>query len=149
MTTTPQHTSDVRQTVEAFLTGFRLKDVDAAMSTVSEHATTTVHPLRIADAGAQAIRDLLDGIVGAFPDLLITVKNVIELGQVVVAEFKIEGTQAADFLGAINQEKHLDLDTAWRFTVDGEKITGLDAYWCQNQLYRRLAVKRQDQVAIV
>ncbi|MFJ4026813.1 nuclear transport factor 2 family protein [Paenarthrobacter sp. NPDC089989] len=144
-----------RQTVDAFLNGFRLKDVEAALSTVSDDAKVTVYPLLVVDGTKSVVRSLLEDIVAAFPDLLVTVKNVIELerGRVIVAEFKIEGTQAADFLGAINQEKHLDLDVAWRFTLSGEEnnsqITGIDAYWCQNQLYRRLAVKRQDQVTIV
>lgn len=142
-TTTP------RQTVEAFLNGFRLKDVDAAMSTVASTANVTVFPLKVRNGSTDVVRTLLGDVVTAFPDLLITVKNVIEVGQVVVAEFKIEGTQAADFLDAINQEKHLDLDTAWRFTVEGDHIVGIDAYWCQNQLHRRLAVKRQDHVTIV
>ncbi|MFK0004761.1 nuclear transport factor 2 family protein [Paenarthrobacter sp. NPDC090522] len=144
-----------RQTVDAFLNGFRLKDVNAALSTVSDDAKVTVYPLLVVDGTKSVVRSLLEDIVAAFPDVLVTVKNVIELerGRVIVAEFKIEGTQAGDFLGAINQEKHLDLDTAWRFTLSGEennsRITGIDAYWCQNQLYRRLAVKRQDQVTIV
>lgn len=142
-----------RRTVEAFLTAFRLRDVEAAMTTVADDVTVTIHPLRVRDGGQDALRTLLTDIVAAFPDLRIGVQNVIEFGTGVgrgaVAEFKIEGTQAADFLDAINQEKHLDLDTAWRFTVDADLITGIEAYWCQNQLYRRLAVKRQDRVAIV
>jgi hypothetical protein len=32
--------------------------------------------------------------------------------------------------------------------VDGGAITQVTAYWCQQQLYRRLAVKRFDQIAI-
>lgn len=143
MTTSP------RQTVEAFLTGFRHQDVDAALSTVSADARVTVYPLQVVDGGKDVIGTLLQDIVRSFPDLLLKVRSVLDLGQVVVAEVKIEGTQAADFLGAVNQEKHLDVDSAWRFTVTGEEITGIDVYWCQNQLYRRLAVKRTDQVAIV
>ena len=65
-----------------------------------------------------------------------------------VAEVDIEGTQATDYAGAINQEKHLDIDQAWRFTVTGGEITGVTAYWCQQQLYRRLAVKRFDAISI-
>jgi limonene-1,2-epoxide hydrolase len=141
--------SSPRQTVEAFLTGFRHLDVDAALSTVAADARVTVYPLRVVDGGKDVIGTLLQDIVRTFPDLLLKVRSVLELGRVVVAEVKIEGTQAADFLGVVNQEKHLDIDTAWRFTVTGEQITGIDAYWCQNQLYRRLAVKRTDQVAIV
>ncbi|MBV6755009.1 nuclear transport factor 2 family protein [Rhodococcus opacus] len=143
MTTSP------RQTVEAFLTGFRHLDVDAALSTVSGDVQVTVYPLQVFDSGKDVIRKVLDDLVTSFPDLHLTVRSVLELGQVVVAEMKIEGTQAADYVGAINQEKHLDVDSAWRFTVTGEEITGIDVYWCQNQLYRRLAVKRTDQVTIV
>ncbi|MFE7417543.1 nuclear transport factor 2 family protein [Rhodococcus sp. NPDC057529] len=143
MTTSP------RQTVEAFIAGFRLQDVDAALSTVSDDVQVTVYPLQLSDSGKPVIRGVLEDIVVSFPDLHLTVRNVLELGRVVVVEMKIEGTQAADYLGAINQEKHLDVDSAWRFTVTGDAITGIDVYWCQNQLYRRLAVKRTDHVTIV
>lgn len=138
-----------RQTVEAFLAAFRLKDVDAALTTIADDARVTVFPLKALNEGKDVVRTLLQDIVTAFPDLHISEKDITDVGRVIVAELKIEGTQAADFLGAINQEKHLDIDTAWRFTVDGDHISALEAYWCQNQLYRRLAVKRQDQVTIV
>ncbi|WP_210604013.1 nuclear transport factor 2 family protein [Brevibacterium oceani] len=143
MTVTSEHT------VRAFLAGLSQKDTAAALSVVSDDVQLTVHPLRISQGDKTRVKWLLDEIVTAFPDLLITISTITDVGRVAVAEFKLEGTQAADFLGAINQEKHLDLDTAWRFTVDHDQIVGIDAYWCQNQLYRRLAVKRQDRVAIV
>jgi predicted ester cyclase len=142
-------TTSPRQTVEAFLTGFRQLDVDAALSTVADAARVTIHPLRIVDGEKDVMRTLLQDIARSFPDLLLTIRSVLELGTVVVAEIKIEGTQAADFLGVVNQEKHLDIDSAWRFTTTGDEITGIDVYWCQNQLLRRLAVKRTDQIAIV
>jgi limonene-1,2-epoxide hydrolase len=138
-----------RQTVEAFLTGFRHLDTDAALSTVSADAQVNLYPLQKVDGGRDDMAGLLQEISRALPDLLLTIRSVIELGQVVVAEIKIEGTQAADFLGVVNQEKHLDWDTAWRFTVTGDSITGIDVYWCQNQFLRRLGVKRTDQIAIV
>jgi limonene-1,2-epoxide hydrolase len=142
-------TASPRQTVEAFLTGLRHLDVGAALSTVAADARVTVFPLQLVDGGKDDLGTLLQDIARSFPDLMLTVRSVIELGHVVVSEVKIEGTQAADFLGAINQEKHLDLDTAWHFTVSGESISAVTVYWCQNQLLRRLAVKRTDQVAIV
>jgi ketosteroid isomerase-like protein len=40
------------------------------------------------------------------------------------------------------------MDEAWRFTVTDGRITQVHAYWCQGQLYRRLAVKRFDEIAI-
>ncbi len=66
-----------------------------------------------------------------------------------VTELKLEGTQAADYLGAINQEKHLDVDQVWRLQIEDGAVTSITGYWDQNMLYRRLAVKRLDRVAIV
>ena len=107
-----------------------------------------VYPLHVAGTGAAILEQVLKDLVRAFPDLLITVSRVIVTGDVVTALFKAEGTQAADYAGAINQEKHLDIDEAWRFTVSDGRITQVHAYWCQAQLYRRLAVKRFDEIAI-
>lgn len=138
-----------RQTVDAFITGFRHRDVAAALSAVADDVAVTVYPLQLAGNGSAVIGTVLEEIVTAFPDLLITVRAVIDLGQTIVAEFKIEGTQADEYRGVINQEKHLDIDSAWRFTVVDDQIVTIDAYWCQNQLLRRLAVKRTDQTTII
>jgi steroid delta-isomerase-like uncharacterized protein len=134
--------------VQAFLDAFASHDVAGALALVSPQASVTVHPLGVVAAGRDALRTVLDDLVRAFPDLLVTPGRVITTGDVVTALIKVEGTQAADYAGAINQEKHLDIDQAWRFTVTGGVITGVTAYWCQQQLYRRLAVKRFDAIAI-
>ena len=136
------------QTVEAFLAALARHDVDAAMALVDSQAAVTVHPFGINDKGADVLRTVLADLVRAFPDLMVTVSRVIATGDVVTALFKAEGTQAAEYAGAINQEKHLDIDQAWRFVVAGGLIAAVDAYWCQAQLYRRLAVKRYDEIAI-
>lgn len=149
---TDHTTHQSAEAVRAFLGGLQLIDVDAAMTAVAPDVDLVIHPLRVTEngaAGRERLRSLLEEIVTAFPDLLITVAHLTDLGAVVVAEFKLEGTQAATFMGAINQEKHLDLDVAWRFTVTDGLVTGVDAYWCMNQLYRRLAVKQQNNAAIV
>ncbi|MET8249085.1 nuclear transport factor 2 family protein [Streptomyces sp. NPDC005202] len=137
------------ETVRAFLDAVRRRDTDAAMALISPSTAVNLHPLQVWDGAADDIRGLVASTVTAFPDLRLTEKNLLEFDDVVVAELKLEGTQAADYLGAVNQEKHIDVDQAWRFTVTDGLITGIDAYWCQNQLYRRLAVKRLDEVAIV
>lgn len=136
------------EAVRAFLDALARHDVDAAMAVTGERVTATVHPFGIYEKGADVLRSVLADLVRAFPDLMISVSRVIATGDVVTALFKAEGTQACDYAGAINQEKHLDVDQAWRFTVDGGLITRVDAYWCQAQLYRRLAVKRYDEIAI-
>ena len=136
------------QTVEAFLAALARRDVDAAIALVDSQAAVTVHPFGLHEKGADVLRTVLADLVRAFPDLRVTVSRVITTGDVVTALFKAEGTQAADYAGAINQEKHLDIDQAWRFVVADGLIAQVDAYWCQAQLYRRLAVKRYDEIAI-
>ena len=136
------------QAVQAFLDALARHDVDAAMAVTDPRVSVTVHPFGIYDGGADVLRSVLADLVRAFPDLVIDVSRVITTGEVVTALFKAEGTQAAGVAGAINQEKHLDIDQAWRFVTDGGLITEIAAYWCQAQLYRRLAVKRYDEIAI-
>ncbi|HEX4723632.1 MAG TPA: nuclear transport factor 2 family protein [Pseudonocardiaceae bacterium] len=142
-------TADPHRTVTGFLDAFAGHDIDAAMSFVDDDVQVTVHGLGVRDTGAAILRPVLDDLLRAFPDLLVTVKRLLVTGDVVAAELKVEGTQADAYAGAINQEKHIDLDEAWRFEVRGGRITAVDAYWCQQQLYRRLGVKRFDQIALV
>ena len=146
--TSPVITSTPMQTVQAFLDALARHDVDAAMAVTDPRVSVTVHPFGIYDGGADVLRSVLADLVRAFPDLVIDVSRVITTGEVVTALFKAEGTQAAGYAGAINQEKHLDIDQAWRFVTAGGLITEVAAYWCQAQLYRRLAVKRYDEIAI-
>ena len=134
--------------MQAFLDAFARHDVDAAIAVADPQVSVTVHPLGVREAGPDALRRVLADLVRGFPDLVISVSRVITTGDVVTALFKAEGTQAADYAGAINQEKHLDIDQAWRFVTRDGLITEVAAYWCQAQLYRRLAVKRYDEIAI-
>jgi len=135
--------------VADFLTGFSHSDVDTALASVSDDVRLTFHGAGASGTGIESLRQVLSDIVKAFPNLRITTKRILRTGDVITAEIKVEGTQAADYAGAINQEKHLDLDEAWRFEVRDGRIVAVDAYWCQQQLYRRLGVKRFDQIAIV
>src|ERR1700691_5177829 len=136
------------QTVQAFLDAFNRHDIEAAIALADPRVAVTVHPLGLREVGADALRDVLGDLVRAFPDLVIGPGRVIATGDVVTALIKAEGTQSDSYAGAINQEKHLDIEQAWRFVVSDGVITEVAAYWCQAQLYRRLAVKRYDEIAI-
>ena len=143
VTTTP---SD--DPVVEFLDAFGRRDVDTAVARVADDVRVTAHGLGLRGQGVAAIREILEDIARAFPDLRVTTKRILRTGDVLTAELKVEGTQAAPYAGAINQEKHLDIDQAWRFVTGSGLITEVTAYWCQAQLYRRLAVKRYDEIAI-
>ena len=147
MTTTL--TASPAATAHAFLDAFAEHDVAAAVALADPQVAVLVHPLEVRAADRAGLQTVLTDLITAFPDLLLTVHRVIVTGDVVTALLRVEGTQAAAYAGAVNQEKHIDLDQAWRFVIDDGVITAVSAYWCQQQLYRRLAVKRFDQVAIV
>ena len=124
-------------------------DVEGALALVDPDAEVEFGPARLEGRARGEGQQFLEALVSAFPDLAVRVRTLFAgTDGTVVAEITLEGTQAADFFGIVNQEKHLDLDQAWLLQVAGGHVRRIRAYWCQNQLYRRLAVKRIDQVTI-
>ena len=138
--------SDVAAT---FWAAIRDGNVDGAMELVSSEATIELLPANV-KGGKDDAQGFFIATVTAFPDLLLTTKNhFIGTDGTAVTEMKMEGTQAADYLGVVNQEKHIDLDQVWMLGTSDGRITSIRGFWDQNILYRRLAVKRLDAVSIV
>ena len=132
-----------------FWDAIRAGNVEGAMEMVAADATIDLLPAAVS-GGKNEARDFFAATVTAFPDLLLTVKNHFTgTDGTTVTEMKMEGTQAADYLGVVNQEKHVDLDQVWLLGTSGGRITSIRGFWDQNILYRRLAVKRLDAVSIV
>lgn len=135
---------------EKFFGHMETPEVDQILDLMTPDATVSLMPLDrhgpMAADGACYLREL----ARAFPDLLVRVRRLfVTAGDIAVAEITVEGTQAGDFLAVANQEKHFDLDQAWMLTVTpDDRISAVVAYWDQNQLYRRLGVKRLDKITI-
>ena len=92
---------------------------------------------------------LLEELHRALPDLTLTVTRLfVGRDGTAVAEVFVDGTQADDLFGIVNQEKHVDVKTVWLLHIGDGRIDDIRTYWCQNQLYRRLGVKRLDHVTI-
>jgi steroid delta-isomerase-like uncharacterized protein len=139
-----------RAVAQEFFDHMEAGEVEHIIGMTAPDAVVSLVPLGVggsmAEEGASYLRDL----ARAFPDLLVRVRRLfVTTDNTAVAEITIDGTQAADFLGATNQEKHFDLDQGWllEVTPDG-RIGAVTAYWDQNQVYRRLGVKRLDKIAI-
>jgi predicted ester cyclase len=139
-----------RSLAEAFFGHMEAGEVDEILGMMTSQATVSLIPLNwhgpMAAEGASYLREL----AGSFPDLLVRVRRLFVTGDnTAVAEITIDGTQAGAFLAVANQEKHVDLDQAWMLKVTpDDRISAVIAYWDQNQLYRRLGVKRLDKVTI-
>jgi ketosteroid isomerase-like protein len=139
-----------RDVAEKFFGHMEAREVDEILGVTTPDATVSLVPLDrhgpMAADGACYLREL----ARAFPDLLVRVRRLfVTADRTAVAEITIEGTQAGDFLAVANQEKHFDLDQAWVLTVTpDDRISAVVGYWDQNQLYRRLGVKRLDKITI-
>ena len=124
-------------------------DTSGALALVAPHADVTLVPLKLQGEAEHVGRQYFEQLISAFPDLSVRVRRLfVGNDNTAVAEITIEGTQAADFFGVINQEKLMDLDQVWFLHVHDGVIDRIKAYWCQNRLDRRLGVKRLDHVTI-
>jgi len=124
-------------------------DTSGALALVAPHTNVALVPLNLQGDAQNVGRQYLEQLMSAFPDLSVRVRRLfVGNDNTAVAEITIEGTQAADFFGIINQEKLMDLDQVWFLHVHDGVIDRIKAYWCQNRLYRRLGVKRLDHVTI-
>jgi ketosteroid isomerase-like protein len=139
-----------RSVAEEFFGRLQAGEVDEILGLMTLEATVSLVPLNrhgpMAADGASYLRELSR----SFPDLEVRVRRLFVTGDnTAVAEITIDGTQADDFLAVVNQEKHFDLDQAWMLKVTpDDRISAVTVYWDQNQLYRRLGVKRLDKVTI-
>ncbi|MGH2667697.1 MAG: nuclear transport factor 2 family protein [bacterium] len=141
---------DAREVAQTFFDRVGARDVDGALSLVAPDAEVHLLPVKVEGTMAKEGRQYLEALITAFPDLYVKVRSLfVGTDGTAVAEITVDGVQAADFLGILNQEKHMDVDQVWLLHVnDSGLIDRVRAYWCQNQVYRRLAVKRLDRITI-
>ena len=133
----------------AFFAGMHARDPNGVLALVAPQAQVTLVALNLHGAAEDVGRRYFEQLAGAFPDLSVRVRRLfVGNDDTAVAEITIAGTQAADFFGIVNQEKLMDLDQVWFLHVHNAVIDRITAYWCQNRMYRRLGVKRLDQVTI-
>ena len=125
-------------------------DVEGILSMMRPDAAVFLVPLEINGSMAGGGGDYLHELARAFPDLVVDVRRLfVTADSTALAEITLEGIQADAFLGAASLDKHVHLDQAWMLQVTpGDQISGITAYWDQNQLYRRLGVKRLDKITI-
>jgi len=139
-----------RKVAREFFDHMQAGDVDEILSMLTPDAAVSLVPLsKHGSMGAEGA-DYLHELAGSFPDLVIRLRRLfVTTDSKAVAEITFEGTQDHAFLGAANLDKHVYLDQAWMLKVaPDDRISAVTAYWDQNQLYRRLGVKRLDKITI-
>jgi len=138
-----------RDLAQTFFTRMDAGDVEGTLALVAPEAPVNLIPLQLQGNASEVGRDYFQQLASAFPNLQVRMRRLfVGSDNTAVAEVTIEGNQAADFFGILNQEKLMDLDQVWLLHVDDGAIDRIKAYWCQNRLYRRLGVKRLDHITI-
>ena len=140
---------NARNLVQTFFASMDAGDVEGTLALVAPQAPIDLIPLQLQGSADAVARDYFQQLADAFPNLQVRVRRLfVGSDNTAVAEVTIEGNQAADFFGILNQEKLMDLDQVWLLHVGDGAIDRIKAYWCQNRLYRRLGVKRLDHITI-
>jgi predicted ester cyclase len=139
-----------RTVAHEFFDHMQAGNVDEILRMATPDAAAALVPLQVHGSLAAEGVDYLEELARSFPDLVIRLRRLfVTTDNTAVAELTIEGTQADAFLGAANQEKQVNLDQAWTLEVTpDDRISAVTAYWDQNQLYRRLGVKRLDTITV-
>ena len=138
-----------RELAQTFFTRMDAGDVEGTLALIAPEATVTLIPLQMQGNANEVGRDYFQQLARAFPNLQVHLRRLfVGNDNTAVAEITIEGNQAADFFGILNQEKLMDIEQVWLLHIDDDVIDRIKAYWCQNRLYRRLGVKRLDHITI-
>ena len=132
-----QEPVDEKAVAQGFFERLEVGDVEGAMALTTPDGEFQAVALGVKGTIGGEGQELLEELRRALPDVTLQVTRLF-----------VDGTQAADLFGIVNQEKHVDVKTVWLLHVTDGRIDGIRAYWCQNQLYRRLGVKRLDRVTI-
>jgi steroid delta-isomerase-like uncharacterized protein len=94
----PSNKAAVRRFHDATTTG----DAELISQTIDElvEPDAVIHtPLPIEAAGAQLLKEVFVGLHRAFPDLYITIEDLIEEGDKVVSRNTVTGTHQGEYMG--------------------------------------------------
>ena len=138
-----------QELAQTFFARMDAGDVEGTLALIAPEAPVTLIPLQVQGSANEVGRDYFQQLARAFPNLQVRLRRLfVGNDNTAVAEITIEGNQAADFFGILNQEKLMDIEQVWLLHVGDGVIDRIKAYWCQNRLYRRLGVKRLDHITI-
>lgn len=119
--------------IEAENTG----NVDATIA--SFHAPRyNVIPMGAVSDGEQAVRDLIGGLLAAFPDFRFTVARMLHTDEAVVVEGVITGTHRADWGGMPALGHSMEVPCACIFDFDGDNLVNETVYFDFATLQRQL-----------
>jgi len=115
------------------------RDFEGRMRNVGDKFVYKDHPRNLTLQGKQQFKDWLQGWTKAFPDARITKADFIDAGNVVIAQFTVEGTNDGPLPGFPPTRKHWtgDYCEIYRFDGEGRMISG-EVYYDQYSMLAQL-----------
>lgn len=136
--TQPSDLRTARQaTVLAHIAAENAADVDATIASFHTPRYNVVPMGAIAD-GEQPVRDLIGGLVAAFPDFHFAAERFHFGDDAVVVEGRMSGTQRAEWAGIAPGGRRMEIAVACVFDFDGERLVNETVYFDFATLERQL-----------
>ncbi len=113
-------------------------DIDATIA--SFHAPRYhVVPMGVVSDGAQAVRDLIGGLIAAFPDFRFHVERMHHADAALIVEGTMTGTHRAEWAGIAARGRAMSVPAACFFDFDDDRLVNETVYFDFATLERQLA----------
>ena len=133
---------EMKNSCVQFMFAYQKKDVLLMMSFCDPEGEVYFKPLgengkgKIGGLG----KDLWTKLIECFPDIDNTVDAIVSEGENVRCQVLISGTQARDFAGIENKEKHFESDHIFIFHLNSKnKIDGVEIEWNHSDFAKQLS----------
>ena len=113
-------------------------DLDATLATFDGEPEYDVVPLRQLHCGDTAVRELLAHLLGAFPDLVLSVVTLRHAVDAVIIEGVMTGTHVGIYAGIEPTGQSMDLRAAVFFLFDGDRLLRETVYYDELTLLTQL-----------
>src|SRR5579871_5363802 len=132
--------SDVDAVVSTHLAALNRHDPRAVLALYTEDCAWAEPPGAPAFEGKRTLEQYLVVLFNAFPDLRVTLVRVVENGDVIVAEWRAQGTHRSGFMGLPATGNGIDLRGASFLDLKDGKVQRSSHYCDSGRLLRQLGL---------
>ena len=108
-----------------FIDGMNAHDL-SVIDQVIDPSFVNHDPMPGQDNGIQGLKDMMGMFYAAFPDLIVTLTQIVAEGDLVVGRMITEGTQTGDFMGIPGSDKKISLPEMHMIRIANGKAV---EYW--------------------
>jgi steroid delta-isomerase-like uncharacterized protein len=135
------------QLAEQQVAALNARDLDGFLSRVDDsyigHAETAPGPVR----GRQGMRQYMETILRAFPDLHVEIEQILASGNTVVVRQRSTGTQKGNFAGIAPTNKSIVMESCNVLEIRDGKVAQSRMYSDTATLFQQLGVLSLPKVA--